>query len=82
MKEDRAYRVANRIFGQIIGRTPGLATSILARMIRHEVRRAVKPIKEAVDALDFSYGRAQTDEIRERLIAAIEFDPFKIPKNP
>lgn len=78
MKQDRAFKIAMQIVG-MRGDTEAYrdAVAAIARAIRAEVKRATKPLKDAVNALDFSYGRAQTDEIREKLYEAMEFDSLR-----
>jgi predicted phage gp36 major capsid-like protein len=77
MKQDRPFQIAMKIVG-MRGDTEAYrdAVASIARAIRAEVKRAVKPFRDAIEACDFSYGRAQSDEVRDKIQAAIDRNPF------
>lgn len=78
MKQDRPFQIAMKIVG-MRGDTEAYrdAVAAIAKAIRAEVKRATKPLKEAIQSMDFSYGRAQSDAVRRQLDEAIDFDPFR-----
>lgn len=78
MKQDRPFDLAMKIVG-MRGDTEAYrdAVAAIARTIRAEVKRATKPLKEAIQAIDFSFGRAQSDAVQRQLDEAMEFDPFR-----
>lgn len=78
MRQDRPFDLAMRIV-EMRGDSKAYREAVhaIARTIRAEVRRATKPLKEVVKAMDFSYGRAQSDGVRHQLDEAMSFDPFR-----
>lgn len=77
MKQDRAFLIAMKIVG-MRGDTEAYrdAVAAIARAIRAEVRRAVKPYREALEACDWSYERAQKEEVHEKIEGALNHNPF------
>lgn len=78
MKNDRPFNIAMKIVG-MRGDTEAYrdAVSAIARAIRAEVKRAVKPFREAIDACDWSFSRVQTEEVHDKIQKAMDTDPFK-----
>lgn len=80
-KQDRPAEIAARVVSRhtLRGKVVSAAAleSEIARAIRAEVRRALKPWREALDACDWSYGRAQASDVHEKIEHAQNHDPFK-----
>lgn len=80
-KQDRPADIAARVVSRHVQAGKVVSAVVLeseiARKIRAEVRRAVKPWREALDACDWSYDRSQPADVQLKIDRAQEHDPFK-----